>query len=275
MSAGWAVANALQGLAATSFVWSSGFTTSRNRLNDTIQDELASSAASAVASGQTLAFDLGSAQALSGVALLNHNLATGACAVKVEGADDSAFTVNLVTAKAASTINTTAPYDKDTVLQFPSTTKRWWRLTFTHTGTKVVTLGELLALGTITTLSRNYIYGNGETEKYILNRGEMMTGNVRSTFLAGPIRTKRMPFKDLQGTSQRNELMAWWRATRGGNLNTLLVENIESTATAATSTAMQCIWGYLQEELGWTEDDSNLYGVDALTLVGQGREAGS
>lgn len=275
MSVGYAITNLLSGLAATSFTWSSAYTTGRSRLNDDLMDEVASGSSSAQASGQTLVVDLGSAQAVAGIALLNHNLGTGACTVKVEGADDAAITVNAVTAKAASTINTSAPYEKDTALQFPSVTKRYWRLTFTHSGTKTITLGELLFFASITTLSRNYTYGFGESERVITNRVESVTGSIRSTYVAGPIRSKRFAFKDLEGTTQRDELMTMWRATRGGTRNLLWLDTIESTATAATAAAQQCIWGRLTESMGWTGPDYNLFDVDGFELLSQGREVGA
>ena len=275
MSSGYAITNVISGLAATAFTWSSAYTTNRARLNDGVMDELAASASSAQASGQTLVINLGSATALVGFALLNHNLASGACTVRVRAADDAGISVNVVTAKAASTINTSAPYQKDTVLQFPSVTKQYWELTFVHSGTKIVTIGELLAFASITTLTRQTVYGAGEGERYIQNRVETMTGNMRSTFLSGPIRTKELPFKDLRGTSERDELMSMWRATQGGVSNLLYIDLIESSATAATAAAQQCLWGKLQQELGWNEDDYLLFGVNGLTLVGQGREVGS
>ena len=275
MSVGYAVSNVLTGLAATAFTWSSGYTTGRNRLNDGEHDELASGSSSAQASGQYLQVDLGSAQALVGVAVLNHNLGTGACTVKVEGADDAAMSINLVTAKAASTINTSAPNQKDTVLQFPSVTKRYWRLTFTHSGTKTLTIGELFFLSSITALTRNIIYGYGESERYINNGTLSKTGRTRSTYLGGPIRTKRFAFKDLRGASERDELLNMWRATQGGNKRLLWLDSIESTATAATSDGMACLWGRLAESLGWTGPDFNLFDVDGFELIGEGREVGS
>ena len=275
MSSGYGITNVLTGLAATAFTWSSGYTTNRERLNDSIQDELASGSASAQASGQTLTVDLGTATSLSAIALLNHNLSTGSCTVKVEGGDDAAISVNPVTAKSASTVNTSAPYDKDTLLQFPAVSKRYWRLTFTHSGTKTLTIGELLFFASLTTLTRQTVWGAGESERYAQNRNESNTGFQRATYLAGPIRTKRLPFKDAVGTSQRDELMGMWRAARGGVSNLLYADLIESTATAATSTAMQCLWGKLQASLAWNQPDYNLYDVDELVLVGQGREAGA
>lgn len=274
MSQGYAVGSLISGLASTAFAWSSAYTTSKDRLNDGVIDSLAASAASAQASGQYLTIDLGSSQALVGFALLNHNLASGACTVEVRATDDVAWG-SYVTAKAASTIVTAAPNQKDTALQFASVTKRYWRIIFVHTGTKIVTLGEVLALSAITSLSRHSVYGDGETERYVLNRNESKTGNIRSTFLAGPLRSKSLPFRDLQGTSQRDELLTMWRATKGGNSNLLWLEFIESTATAATAAAQECLWGKLEPTFTWTQDDFNLYTPSGLVLTGQGREVGS
>ena len=278
MSQGYAVTNALAGLDATAFTWSSAYATNKARLNDGVLDELAASASSAQASGQTLVINFGAPTILTGFALLNHNLASGACTVTVETDDNAGFATPLLM-KAATTIVTTAPNQKDTILQFPAAgpgdSGAYWRLTFAHTGTKIVTIGEVVALTDISTLSRSTVYGAGENERYILNRNESATGHQRSTFVGGPIRTKSLPFKDLAGAAQKNELMTMWRATQGGNLNLLWIELIESTATAATDAAQECLWGRLQESLGWTQGDYAIYDVDGLTLVGQGREVGS
>ena len=53
MSHGYATANALSGLAAAAFTWSSGYAVARTRLNDGILDEVASGSAAPQASGQT------------------------------------------------------------------------------------------------------------------------------------------------------------------------------------------------------------------------------
>lgn len=272
MSQGYATANALTGLAATAFTWSSTYTTGRDKLNDGKGDWLAQSAASAQASGQTLAFDLGSATALVGIALINHNLATGSCTVLIEGADNSGFSTNLVTAKAATTINTSSPYNLDAVLQFPSVTKRHWRLTFAHSGTKIVTIAEVLALTSITTLSRKEVFGRGETTRFPQNRTESPTGFQRATALSGQRRTKRLPFKDLRGTSERDELRTMWEAVRGGASNLLYIDEIDSSASAGDAESQQCIWGKLEAEFGWTEDDFSIYQPNELIITGQGRE---
>lgn len=277
MSQGYAVTNALTGLAASAFTWSSGYTTSRTRLNDGILDEPAASAASAQASGQTLKIDLGSAQSLLGFALLNHNLASGACTVLVEAATLSDYS-DAATIKAASTIVTTAPNHKDSFLQFPltqpSVTWRYWRLTFAHTGTKIVTIGELLAPTTVTTLSRHTIYGDGESERALMNRVSSGTGHQRATYLGGPLRTKRLVYKDLS-TSEKAELRAMWAATTYGVNNLLWAEYIESTNTAATAAAQECLWGKIEDTFEWTCDDYGLFTTNPFNIVGQGREVGA
>lgn len=274
MSHAYAITNLISGLAATAFTWSSGYTTGRDRLNDDTMDELAVGSSSAQASGQTLTINLGSAVAVSAIALLNHNLATGGCAVAVSYADDAGFAVGTGTAKAASTVPTSAPNHKDLVLQFPSVTKQYWRLTFTHTGTKILSLGELL-LCVPTQLSRVSRYGASESERYVTNRVEGAAGGTRSSFVAGPIRTKRFSFADLRGTSERDELMTMWRSTRGGVSCLLWIDTVESVATAATDAGMECLWGRLAESHGWTNSDFNLFDVDGFELTSQGREVGA
>ena len=273
MSQGYAVTNSLTGLAAASFVWSSAYTTSRTRLNDGIMDEVASSAGSAQASGQTLRFDLGAATALVGLAILNHNLASGACTVSVEAATLADYS-NAAAVKAATTIVTTAPNQKDTVLQFASVSKRYWQVTFVHTGTKVVTIGELLAFTAITTLSRSSIYGDGDAERAFINKNVSGTGHQRATFLGGPVRTKRLIYKDLN-TSDLAEIRAMWAASTYGVSNLLFIPFIESTATAATAAAQECLWGKMQEEFDFTRADFSLHDPSNLVIVGQGREVGS
>ena len=273
MSQGYGVTNAATGLAAANFTWSSGYTTGRARLNDGIMDEVAAGASSAQATGQTLDIDFGADVSLVGFALLNHNLASGACTVSVRADVNGAFP-GPTTAKAASTIVTTGPNSKDTVLQFPVQTFRYWRLTFAHAGTKIIRLGELLAFTAITTLSRGSIYGDGDGERAVLNKNVSDTGHQRATFLAGPIRTKRLIYKDLS-TSQLAEIRSMWAATFYGASNLLFIPSIESTATAATEAAQECLWGKLQPEFDFTRPDLNLYDPSNFAIVGQGREVGA
>jgi hypothetical protein len=272
MSQGYAVTNALSALAAGSFTWSSAYTVGRSRLNDGLMDEVAAGSSGAQASGQTLSIDLGAATALVGFALLNHNLATGSCTVTITAGTDG-ITYG-TTAKTASTIVTTGANAKDTVLQFPSASFRYWRLTFAHSGTKVVRLGELLAFTSITTLSRGSIYGDGDNERAFINKNVGAVGQQRTTYLGGPVRTKRLMYKDLS-TSELAELRAMWAATTYGVSNILFLPYIESTATAATAAAQECLWGKLEEELDFTRPDFGLFDPSNLVIVGQGREVGA
>lgn len=272
MSHAYAITNALTGLAATAFTWSSGYTTGRDKLNDGLQDELAQAGAAAGASPTRLVIDMGVATSISAFALLGHNLSTGSCSVTVEAADAADFVSGYVVAKNPSTVPTAAPNDRDLVLQFPAASKRYWRLGIYFSGSKLVTIGELLALAAPTSLSRTRIWGHGETERYITNRNESPTGSVRATLLSGPVRSKRFSFKDLVGTSQRDELMTMWRATRGGVLPLLWLDTVESTADGATSAGMECLWGRLSESHGWLEGDFQLFDVDGFELTGQARE---
>lgn len=278
MSHGYGITNHLAGLAASAFTWSSGYTTGRDRLNDDLMDEVAQGSSSAQASGQYLQVDLGTGAQIVGIALLNHNLATGACAVEVQAAGGPTFPVapSTYVAKAATTIVTSAPNEKDTILQFPANlSSRYWRIIFTHSGSKTIQLGEVVFFTAITELSRQYTYGNSESERVVTNRVESVTGSIRSTFVAGPIRTKRFAFKDLQGDSQRDELMGMWRNTRGGTRNLLWIDSIESVSTAGSAAAQSCIWGRLGESHGWNNNDFDLYGVDGFELTSQGREVGA
>lgn len=267
--------NAARNLVAASFTWSSGYTTGRDRLCDGRIDAGAFGSSGALSSPQTLTVDLGSAQALSAIALLSHNLATGGVTVLVEAADNAAITTNAVTAKATTTVATAEPNSRDAVLQFPAVTKRYWRLTFTYTGNKRIMLGELVMATSVTTLPRQKAYGWGEGEEAIVNINEGRTGAVFATQVAPNRRSKRWPFVDMQGTSQLESLMTMWRAGMGGVQPILWIESIDSSASAGTVESQECLYGRIQmSTMRWSENDFTLYSVDELELVGDGRGVG-
>jgi hypothetical protein len=273
MAHGYAVTNAASGLAATAFTFTSMTASNKQFLNDAAMDGVCS--ATSAATTRSIDIDLGSARALVGVALLNHNMAGwDAPAIGVYAADDAAFSVNFATAKNGSFITQAAPEDRDCILQFPSVTRRYWRLEFESGATEALRLGELMLLSSITSLSRLKAYGWSEAEEYVSNRAAMRTGNARASFLAGPIRSKRLPFVDMQGASQREELMAMWRAAKGDVTPLLWVEYIESTTAGGSAAGQECLWGKLQPSLSWRETDYTLYDVDALELRGLGRDVG-
>jgi len=274
MTVGYGVTNAAAGLSASAFTWS---TTGDNKsyLNDAAMDLQSSST-----SGTTpinLDINFGSATSLSAIAVLGHNLASwSAPTITISAADNSSFTVNNVTAKSATTVTLTAPNNRDTLLQFPSVSRQYWRLAFNDGGaTRTALIGEVLCLATITSLTRSPAYGASETEEYVTNRAELRTGNVRSSYLAGPIRTLKLPFIDLSGTSQRDELMAMFRATRGGVSNLLWVFDVDSSASAGDADSQACVWGKVQQTMGWVEGDYRLYTVDGLELRQVGRVVGT
>lgn len=273
----WSYGNHLDGLADANITWSSGYTSNRDRLHEGFLDRKASGSSSPAASGQYLQINFGSARTVPGIALLNHNLATGSVTVTVTAADDAGMSVNAVTAKAATTVNTGFPYDKDTLLQFPPVTRQYWRITFAHSGTKQIQLGELLVLPYLLALTRNSIYGGHANEvRSVQRRVESETGSVRTARIASPRRTIRFNFADLQGESQRDELLALWNASEGGAKgNTLLAEYVDSSTSAGSAISQRCLWGRLQETSGWSDDDFNIYGMPPFELVGAAREVGS
>ena len=272
MSEAYAITNLLTGLGATAFTWSSAYTVSRQRINDGVQDEQAAGSLTAQASGQYLQVDLATGKDVRGIAFLNHNL-TG-CSVEVRASNDVAFG-SFTTLRAATVINTSTPYEKDCWLTCATgSSLRYLRIIFTHTGTRIVRFGELLVVenGNLVVLSRTSAYGAGEEERYVTNRVESATGQVRATLLSGSIRTKTLPYVDLTGASQRDEMMAMWRATFGGVKTMLFIDVYNSSAAAVSDlVGQQCLWGKLQETLGWTENDYRLFGIDGLRLVGLGR----
>jgi len=74
------------------------------------------------AGGETVDVDLGQAVELNYIALLNHNITAAATEIKAYGADDSAFTTNVV--------SETLTWAAGSIFQFFSTarTKRYWRV---------------------------------------------------------------------------------------------------------------------------------------------------
>lgn len=277
MAHGYAIGSALTGLSTTAFTFTNWTPSNIAFLNDGAMDRACTTGAS-TGSTRYITIDFGTARSLVGFAFLNHNLATWSLGAvqSIDAADNSAITVNAVNAKAGVSYNdiNDAPNNKEFVLQFPAVSRRYWRIAFISTTTEALRLGEILALTSVTTLSRLAAYGRQSSEFYAVNRTESSTGNVRSTYLAGPVRSLRLPFVDMQGTSQREELMAMWRATNGGASNLLWIETVESTTGAATAAGIECVFGKLQPALSYRETDYTIFDVDALELRSLGRDVG-
>lgn len=273
----YATSNLLTGLAASAFTFSAGPSdATRTRLNDTRMDSRFT--ASAGTSGQTCIIDMGAATALTGFALLNTNCAVqkADAAVRVRGATDAAITTSVVVAKAASTLNSAAPKNKDHVLQFASVSKRYWELTFTWTGTVTnFSIGELWAFNAQTQLTRKSIYGGGESEEIKNAQVDFYSGNSRGYFLGGPVRELQLPFEDLTA-SQREELAILWRTVKNGAAPFLWMPSYEATATTAAVAEQEVVYGRLQvPTFKWVENDYLLYQPPELIIRSLGREIGS
>lgn len=271
-SHGYALVNAAANLAASAFGGDAAGAT-RSRLNDGHMDRVFS--LGALTSAGTITMDFGAAVSLVGLGLLNNNLATAtAPTVTIQGATDSGFTTALVTAKAASTPATTKPRHKDHAFIFPAVSKRYWRVQLAWTGLFTFTLGEIFAITTLTTLSRRSNYGSSEREEFKNSETESATGERRSRFLSGPIRSKRLDFVDNNSTT-RDELMTMWRESQGGSSPLLWIDDVNQVQTAAAAADQQCLFGKLQPSFGWSQTDFNLFTMDGLELRSQGREMGA
>lgn len=279
MSYAYSYTNLCTGLAASAFTWSGAGLNdaTRSRLNDARMDKRYVHSASA-ANGLNVIIDFGGAVALTGFALLNGN-----CAVQktdatagIVAADDAAFTVNGVVAKAASTLNSAAPYNKDHVLQFIAVTRRYWKITFTWTGSVLnFALGELFAFNAQTQLSRKSIYGGGENEEIKSATVDFYNGGRRSYFLGGPIRSQVLPFSDLTA-AQRAEQATLWRGVKGPTTPLLWIDSYEATAVAAAAAEQAVIYGTLDvPTFTWKEHDFALYNPGDLVIRSLGREIGA
>lgn len=225
---------------------------------------------------EVVRINLSSAKAVSAVAILNHNIAAlGGGTITIRAATDSGFTTGVVTPKATTTINTTAPKHKDTVLQFASVTKQHWEFTFTHSLSTALKIGELFFAAASTQLTRGQTDGSGERERFITSEVEMQFGQVQSLFLAGPVRTKRIRMQDFTAANLA-ELQALWRATKGPVTPFLWIESYEAVSTAAAATEQDCIFGRLRlPEFEWSWVDYNLTQPPELTIASEGRERGA
>lgn len=271
MAHGWTATNKFSGLAASAFTWSNGASTDREFLNDGKWDRRFSVGSSG--SGFSVVIDAGAAIALNAIAVLNSTLGSlVGCSVLVEGADNAGISSGVVT-KAASSVATTPPRHKEHVFAFPLATKRYWRLTFAWSGLSALYIGELVG-AQLTQLSRSICYGDGENESFATASLQTDSGDVRTNFLGGPFRARRLPFSELRDT-ERDEVGAMWRAGRGGATPVLWAHELNLTASAATAAEQNVLWGQVAAEWKWGSPDFNLNEVDALVLRTPGREVGS
>lgn len=277
MGFAYATTNRLTGLAAASFTVSTGAgpaNDTRLYLND--GQMAAQYTLNSGTTTEAIDIDLGAAQSVSAIAILNHNLAAlGSPTVTVTAADNAGFSVGVVTPKATTTLNTTSPKHKDHVLQFGAVSKRYWRITFTHSLSTSLKIGELFAAASTTQLTRGQIDGSGEGFKAIGVANEMQYGSVRSLFFAGPVRRRRLRFQDWT-EAQKNELLTMWSAVNGPFSPLLWIESYEAVSTAAATAQQECIFGRLRDDdFEWTFTDFLYRQVPELVITSEGRERGA
>lgn len=244
MTHAYVTANAASLLAASAFT-GTGLTADDTRLR-LIDGRMDKQVTFTAGTSPGVIIDFGTAVTLRGIAVLNHNLADiGGGYFTVFAADAIDMVTGLVTPKATTLANSTAPKHRDTVLQFASVTKRYWNVYVSLNVSNPLKIGELLPYVSATQLTRGYTDGSSEPEEILSVGAQMQFGEQRDVFMAGPMRHKRMRFQDY--TSANNaELMTMWRATRGPVDPLLWIESYEATATAAANAQQDCIYGKLQ-----------------------------
>jgi hypothetical protein len=270
--------NLIRALAATAFTASPGPADStRSRLNDKRIDK--PFVMVPATTGITLAVDLGVAASPNTAALLNHNFAgVGTTrSITVEGADDAAFSVNLVAAAVAS-LDPASPRPKDTSFSWAPFSRRYWRFIFAWTGGGLgtISIGEVV-LGVATVLTRGELDGSGETERVRAPMVELSNGAGRSIFIAGPVLERSLVFSEFT-EAQRDILRTMWRDCRGSAVPLLWVEDWVATPTLAvvTEPRQRCLYGHLQmPEFSWRWSDWLLVKPPDIVIRSQGREVGA
>lgn len=277
--------NALAGLTASAYTWSNSYAGSdRALLNDGRLDKRV--VVGSPSSSISVVIDLGSAQTLGGFALLNHNLVTsgvGIVTCRIRGADNGAISSNVVVAKTYSTLasylsaNARDPRNKDHVFAFTPVQRRYWQIELAWTGTiSDLAFGEIFAwTGSPTSLARRSVYGSAEQNELLVTSQRTLSGDTRSSFLAGPVRAKRLSWADFNATELDELRLAAYRA--GGPVTPMLwVESLQADALAAASADQECLLARL--ELGgfdFSQPDFNLYTPPEFLLRSLGREVGA
>jgi hypothetical protein len=281
----FATTNALSALAAASYTWSNAYAGSdRAYVNDGKLDRRV-----VVGSPTTsidVIIDLGSAVALRGIAILNHNFATLGSGVAVVVRSDSAAGMGTAaTVKTSTTLTTSLfsyssrePRNKDHLLAWGTTTaRRYWQLQFSWTGTITnFSIGELFAYTSITSLTRHSQYGSDDNaEQTLSTEVTTLSGDRRSNFLAGPIRQKRLVWGDMTST-QRDQLLALYREARGNVSNVLWATGYIESGAAASSAEQDCMLGHLgSPDFASPQHDYNLFNPSEFVLTSRGREIGA
>lgn len=282
----FATTNLLSSLGASSYTWSNAYAGSdRAYVNDGRLDRrvVVGSATTSI----NVVIDLGSAQVMKGIALLNHNAVTtlgAAVAVTVKGATDAGITTSVVTVKAATTLanyfsySAREPRNKDHLLAWGgSTSKRYWQVALAYTGTITnLSFGEMFAFGAVTQMTRHSQYGSDDALEHTLaTEVSTLSGDKRSNFLAGPIREKRLAWGDMTAT-QRDQLLSMHRAARGTVANVLWCTNYVESGTAAADSEQDCMLAHLgSSDFSSPQHDYNLFNPSEFVLTSRGREVGA
>ncbi len=260
-------ANRFLSLPESSITVTGATATNRGRLTDGLVDKQWNSEA---VGSFTIDFDLGSAGiTLDGIALINHNGIEEGTTVQVKAAEDSGFSVNVVTPKSTSQL-----YGKNSVLQFTAlSTKRYWRLEIVGAGGSVeFKCGEIWGYSKAL-LTRGLVYGDSKEQLFKTVYGESDTGRQFGHFLAGPIVKRRLMWGELTA-SERNEIVAMHAAVKGNARQLLWIESHETGSAAAAEAQQECYVGRLLDPLNAINSDYNLYTGLELTFLEESRGVG-
>jgi hypothetical protein len=269
----YATVNKLSGIADSAITLSTGSTTNRGRLVDARQDKQWDSGTIAAGVVVNLDFDAGSAIAATGVAVLNHNCTDAdPTFVRLRGADDSAFSVNLVSGNnqnlregnGAAFINSTGA----------TVSKRYWRVVLDLPASQTqLKVGEVY-LFAHTALARFEVYGRGAGQRFSTTGGESDVGRLFGHYLSGPHAVKRLVWEDLS-TAQLDEVQTMLAAAKGNARDILWLQSVDYTSAATIEASQECYLGRFQEkELVPNETDFDLWNNISLTFREQSRGVG-
>ncbi len=276
MAYAYAITNKLATVALAQITWQSGPTdiTRAYMMDRRMAKQFVCTAA---AGGNTLNIDFSGSTPVTGVAFLNHNLASfgGTVTVQVQGATLSDYS-DAVNAKAICTLDFTQPHAKDFVLQFPQTFKRYWRVIFTWTGTQTLKVGEVFWYSSATAFTRKDIYGpSGEGHEYQVVQTESDNLERRAYMQAGPRRMKRMSFTDLT-IAERMEWEALFFAAKGPVLPVLFILNQNEVSTAAVADDTDVMFAKVDlTSFDYLFTDFSRYAPPAIVLKNLAREVGA
>ena len=286
----YAVTNLAASLVAGSFVvevdsaWAGYTGSDRTYLGDGRMDKRVSVGLTSGGNKTGFRIDLGSAQSVAGIAILNHNIVTTGqgADVTVRGATDSGFTTGVVASKSSTTMglylsnNTREPQNKDHVYQFAAVSKRYWEIEFTPYNDVNMAVGEVFVFGAPTVLTRKGIYGSSDGVKLYTSEMEFGNGDTRSIFYGGPVLRKTLRWQDFDD-DERDELRRLFLTTRGNASPLLFINSYEATSTAAAATEQDVIYGRLSglDDLEYSEMDYGLFQINDFTVRSLGREIGA